>query len=134
MENSVRSNLKNLKTWERFLYMVLFAIVLGVVKVVLFAVVLLQVILTLFTRSQNERTTKFGGQLGLYSCQIFHFLTYYSESRPFPFSDWPSVDKTEKAPPPPPPPPPPSPQDEEPIPKPAKRPVRRVKKKENKKE
>lgn len=133
MENSVRSNLKNLKTWERFLYMVLFAIVLGVVKVVLFAVILLQVILTLFTRSQNERTTKFGGQLGLYSCQIFHFLTYYSESRPFPFSDWPSVDKTEESPAPTPP-PPPSPQDEEPIPKPTKRPVRRVKKKENKKE
>jgi hypothetical protein len=113
--------------------MVLFAIVLGIVKIVLLAVTLLQVILTLFTGSQNERTTKFGGQLGLYSCQIFHFLTYYSESRPFPFSDWPSVGKSEE-PPAPPPPSPPSPQHEEPIPKPAKRAVRRVKKEENKKE
>ncbi len=112
--------------------MVLFAIVLGVVKVVLFAVILLQVILTLFTRSQNERTTEFGGQLGLYSCQIFHFLTYYSESRPFPFSDWPSVDKSEE--PPAAPPPAPSPQDEKTTPKPVKRVVRRVKKKENEKE
>jgi hypothetical protein len=130
MENSVKSNLKNLKTWERFLYMILFAIVLGVVKVVLFAVILLQVILTLFTRSQNERTTKFGGQLGLYACQIFHFLTYYSESRPFPFSDWPSLDKTEEAPVPA----PPSSQDVKPTPKPVKRVVRRVKKKENEKD
>ena len=105
--------------------MVLFAIVLCIVKVVLFAVILLQVILTLFTGSQNERTTKFGGQLGLYACQVFHFLTYYSESRPFPFSDWPSMDKTEESSATPPPPPP---QDEEPIPKPVKRPVRRVKK------
>ncbi len=133
MENSVKSNLRNLKTWERFLYMVLFAIVLGIVKVVLLAVILLQVILTLFTGSQNERTTDFGGQLGLYSCQIFHFLTYYSESRPFPFSDWPSVDKTEESSAAPPPPTPP-PQDEKPTPKPAKRVVRKVKKKENEKE
>lgn len=127
MENSVKSNLGNPKTWERFLYMVLFAIVLCITKILLLAVVLLQVILTLITRLQNERASKFGGELGLYACQIYHFLTYYSESRPFPFSDWPSVDKTEESPVPP-------PQDEKPTPKPAKRVVKRVKKKENEKE
>ena len=122
MENSVKSNLRNWKTWERFLYMVLFAIVLAIMDIVLLAVVLLQVALTLITGSRNERASKFGGQLGIYVCQMYQFLTYYSEDRPFPFSDWPSVDKTEESPSSSPP------QDKKPTPKPAKRTVSRKKK------
>lgn len=120
MESTVKSNLRNWKTWERFLYMVLFAIVLAIMDIVLLAVVLLQVVLTLITGSKNERASTFGGQLGLYTCQIYHFLTYYSEDRPFPFSDWPAVNKTEASPSPP--------QDEKPTPKPVKRTVSRKKK------
>jgi hypothetical protein len=126
MENSVKSNLRNLRTWERFLYMVLFAIVLAILDIVLLAVVMLQVILSLITGFQNDRARKFGGELGLYSCQIYHFLTYYSEFRPFPFSDWPLLDKTDESSASQPP------RAEETSPEPANRSLRKVKKTENK--
>ena len=124
MENSVKTHLKEQGTWVRFLYMVLYAIILSIMDLVLGAVVILQVILTLFTGSQNERARRFGGQIGLYACQIYHFLTYYSETKPFPFSEWPTVERPE---------PPASTQETEPTskpaPKPAKKRVNRTKKK-----
>jgi len=75
--------------WMRGLYMLLFAFLIGVAKFVAFTVVALQFLFVLFTNSTNEKLLSFGKSLSTYTYQIMLFLTFNSEVRPYPMSDWP---------------------------------------------
>jgi Domain of unknown function (DUF4389) len=44
----------------------------------------------LFTGGRNARVLSLGASLSAYAYQIFRYLTYNSELRPFPFTDWPA--------------------------------------------
>lgn len=89
MSTEVKENLKNVDSWKRLVYMFLFLIFYCVAETVVGVVVLIQVLATLFTGSRNERLLKLGGQLSTYIYQVLRYLTYNSEDRAFPFSDWP---------------------------------------------
>ena len=39
---------------------------------------------------KNQPLLNFGAQLSTFVYQIYHYLTFNTEQRPFPFSDWPS--------------------------------------------
>lgn len=88
------SPVKDMSTWKRILFMVLFALIYGVAKVVVTAVVVLQAIFRLFTGNVNERLLTFGKQISDYIYQILMFLTFNSEEKPFPFSSWPDSTAT----------------------------------------
>ena len=90
MDNEVKENIKNRSTWIRFLYMLLFVVFYSVAELVIWAVVLFQVAVNLFTGKSNERLLLFGNQLSRYVYEILLYLTYNSEDLPFPFSGWPS--------------------------------------------
>ncbi|MCI0652943.1 MAG: DUF4389 domain-containing protein [Methylococcaceae bacterium] len=68
--------------------MLIFAVILGLVRILLWAVVLLQILSSLITGSPNGNALKFGQTLSLYIYRILLFLTYNSDDRPFPFADW----------------------------------------------
>jgi len=76
--------------WQRGLYMLLFAFLLGVAKFVVFTVVILQFLIVLLTEAPNAQLLQLGESLSAYIYQIMLFLTFNSEKRPYPFSDWPS--------------------------------------------
>ncbi|MDX1486673.1 MAG: DUF4389 domain-containing protein, partial [Acidiferrobacterales bacterium] len=65
----------------------------NVAEIVLLAVVVLQFLLTLFTGKTNQRLLSFGEALSTFFYQIFRFLTYNTEDKPFPFGPWPGVDE-----------------------------------------
>ncbi|MCP4409714.1 MAG: DUF4389 domain-containing protein [Gammaproteobacteria bacterium] len=88
MNPETKVNLKNSNTWTRILYMLIFVFVYGFAEIVFGAIVLFQVVLNLFTRSSNRQLCKFGGQLSWYIYNILMFLTYNTETKPFPFSAW----------------------------------------------
>lgn len=90
VSDEVKDNLLNSATWLRLVYMVFYFVVFNVVEILIAAVVLFQVIMTLFTGSRNQRAMDFGAQLGMYAYQILQYLTYNSDKAPFPFSEWPS--------------------------------------------
>ena len=69
--------------------MVLFAVILYIANIVLFAVAILQFLSALFTGGRNERLTDFGEKLGRFIYQVVQFLTFNTEKMPFPFEDWP---------------------------------------------
>ncbi len=69
--------------------MVLFAVILYISKIVLFAVAILQFLSTLFTGGSNDRLTEFGEKLGRFIYQVIRFLTFNTDDMPFPFADWP---------------------------------------------
>jgi len=90
MNDEVKTHVMSTETWLRLLFMLLFAVISWVAKLVLIAVVIFQFLVKLFTGGMNERTLDLGGQLSSYIYQILNYLTFNTEERPFPFTDWPS--------------------------------------------
>ncbi len=91
MNTGLKSNLTRRATWTRGLYMLLFALIYGVAEFVLGAVVIFQFVAILVSGKTNERLRDFGGSLSTFIYQILVFLTFNSESLPFPFAPWPAT-------------------------------------------
>ena len=89
MDNDIKENLKDKTTWTRGLYMLLFIFCDGIAKAVIYAVIILQFVLTLFTRQPNARLLKLGQGVSTYIYQVLQFLSYNSEYHPYPLGAWP---------------------------------------------
>jgi hypothetical protein len=89
MSNDVKENLKSQSTWKRGLYMLLYAIFYTLAEIVLFAVIIFQFLLKLFTGETNERLRKLGQGLSTYIYQILQYMNFNSEYQPYPFGAWP---------------------------------------------
>lgn len=85
-----KENVKDTKAWIRLLFMLLFGVIYSVAEVVLTLVVVFQFLCVLFSGSKNEKALLLGSQLSAFVYQVFNYLTYNSEEKPFPFADWPS--------------------------------------------
>lgn len=101
MDEELKQNIKERKTWLRGLYMLLFLIFYSVAKVIVFAVIAFQFVHTLLTGKTNDRLIKLGQSLSTYIYQVLTFLTFISNQHPYPFGAWPkgapSVKKQAKA-------------------------------------
>ncbi len=83
-------NVRELSGWVRVLFVIFFIVVLHLIigpLIVLLA--LAQGLFRVFTTKPNENLAGFGALLVTYVAQILNFVTFNSESRPFPFSDFP---------------------------------------------
>lgn len=89
--SDVKENLSSKEKWVRGLYMLLFLIIMYVVKVTAVLLAFIQFAITLFNGNPNFRLKRFGGQLAAYSQQVLLYLSYCSETKPFPFCDWPEA-------------------------------------------
>ena len=87
--------LTNSNTWIRLAYMVLFTLLLMAARLVISLVVFVQFLLVLVTGSDNQNLRDLGQGLGKWVYQTIMFLTFNSESKPFPFDEWPVVDPSE---------------------------------------
>jgi Domain of unknown function (DUF4389) len=88
MDEQINYNLTQLGTWKRIFFMLIFAAIGSLVRMLLWAIILLQVASTLLTGKANVNILNFGRSLSIYTCQILLFLTFNTETMPFPFSDW----------------------------------------------
>ncbi|MCF6338801.1 MAG: DUF4389 domain-containing protein [Gammaproteobacteria bacterium] len=95
MDDELRQNMTASETWVRGLFMLLFVFLLLVARVVTGAVVVIQFLFTVFTGQCNDNLREFGASLAMYVYQALLFVTYNSESKPFPFAPWPSRDDAE---------------------------------------
>ena len=79
------------RTWLRLVFIVVFAVAWWITEFVLTAVIIIQFLWVLFTGQPNEKLRGFGQSLSRYAYQIFRYMTFNSDERPFPFDlDWPS--------------------------------------------
>lgn len=76
--------------WLRGLVMILMALAYQLVSTVLFFVAIIQFLLVLINNEPNVRLSGFGRSLGRYQSQVADFVSFSSETAPFPFSDFPS--------------------------------------------
>jgi len=88
MDQELKRNLTSSGIWLRGLHMLVMAIVYGVSEIVLTAVVVLQFLIRLVTGEANANLLAFGRQLSAFAYNIFLFLTFNTEDKPFPFRDW----------------------------------------------
>lgn len=68
--------------------MLIYSVIGELVRMLLWAVVILQVVTALLTGKPNQNILNFGRSLSIYSYHILLFMTFNTETLPFPFSDW----------------------------------------------
>lgn len=92
MEEVIRKeHIKTKSTWIRAVYILVFWFAYSVAEFVLGATVLFQFLFVLFTGEKNEKLLLLGQDLSQYIYQLNQFLTFNTDEKPFPFSDWPSI-------------------------------------------
>ncbi|TXL15402.1 lipase [Methylococcaceae bacterium HT4] len=88
MEEELQDNLKQVSTWKRIGFILIFAVIAGVVRTLIWVVVLLQIASALLTGNTNPHILGFGQKLAAYLYHIMLFMTFNTDTVPFPFSDW----------------------------------------------
>lgn len=87
----IEANLTSKSTWLRLVFVVAFAVIWWITEFVLTAVVVVQFLYVLINGEPNQQLRSFGQSLARYAYQIFRYMTFNMDARPFPFElDWPS--------------------------------------------
>jgi hypothetical protein len=73
----------------RFLYSLLYLIVLEVIKVIVQVTVILQFIYLLITQKYSEPLRSFSNKLSAFAYRVIRYATLNENIRPFPFNDFP---------------------------------------------
>jgi len=95
-ENNSSSNTSSKNgQWQRFLYMVLFGILLYIAGTTFFVLVVLQFVFSLVSGEDNRELRRLGKSVGIFFHSALDYLSYNSEDKPFPFAPWPSADETD---------------------------------------
>ena len=89
MEDSTRERLVDGNIWLRGLHMVIFLVAYNIAEAIIVLLSIFQFFCVLITGSANEPLLRFGKNLSVYAGDVFEFLTFNSEIRPFPFEPWP---------------------------------------------
>lgn len=75
----------------RLFYAIGFFVVYRLLDVVVVIITIVQFLHQLFIGEPHADLTVFGRNLAAYIAQIANYLFWSSDDKPFPFSDWPSV-------------------------------------------
>lgn len=90
VNEELKEHVKDGGIWLRLLFMLLFVAIYHVAAVVLALVAFFQFLCVLFTGKKNAKVLSLGASLSTFIYQVYRYLTFNSEERPFPFADWPS--------------------------------------------
>ena len=94
MSDDYRQNIKDQSTWMRGLYIVLFTVIYSVTEIVIALIVTFQFLSVLLTRQTNDKLLSLSMNLSSYIFQILKYLTFNSNERPYPFTDFPDGNKS----------------------------------------
>lgn len=70
----------------RFIFIVLYLVILGFTRFILWGVLIVQILSHLFTGKANPKAQTVGKVVAEYICEVWLFLTYNTHERPFPFT------------------------------------------------
>ena len=89
MNKQLKANLTSSSTWQRGLFILLFAVLWSLAEIVLTAVTVFQFGSRLLTGSVNRRLLNFAQGLATYLYQVALYVSFRSDERPYPFDVWP---------------------------------------------
>ena len=91
-DKPLEEHLKSRDTWTRLLFMLICYVLVSLAGLVCSVVVVLGFLMVLFTGKVNPELRDVGQSLASYIYENIRYLTYNTETRPFPFgSPWPSA-------------------------------------------
>ena len=89
-KSELEKNVTARSTWIRLFFMIIFALLYGLSRLVTAAVVVVQFFHVLFAGSINDQLKTFGHSLAIFSYEVVNYLTFNSETKPFPLdAEWP---------------------------------------------
>ena len=94
-QDQVKRNVLSGQQWLRMLFMAGYILASWVLTIVLLVTILVQTVIVLITGETNNNLRRFGILCGVFMHQIIHFLVYGSDDKPFPFSEFPDVDRVD---------------------------------------
>ena len=95
--DEIVDNITQPSAWIRILLMTVFAVASYFILLPLILVLsIAQALFTLITGKGNANIRYFSSTLELYISQLFKFMTYLSEVKPYPFSDLPEVEEVKE--------------------------------------
>ena len=94
MSEKLDNIIDNLKqSWIRIILMVVFAVVLYLaIPLVLLVLMIAQMLFVIITGESNANLRSLGVALSAYVFQIVQFMSYVTDTKPFPFSDFPKAE------------------------------------------
>ncbi|MEM7363242.1 MAG: DUF4389 domain-containing protein [Pseudomonadota bacterium] len=93
IDDTMKQSLADKHSWTRGLFMLLFLVIFALVELVLWGVVLFQFGHLIFTGRINQRLIDFGDDLRIYAGDAIAYLTFNTDTRPFPFDEWPEAEE-----------------------------------------
>jgi hypothetical protein len=91
MMSDVKKSLSSDAFWLKTLFIVLFSIVYRILDIVVLLLVIVQWGFNLTTGTVNPALNDFSDGLARYIAQIVRYITGNDDTKPFPFTDWPTT-------------------------------------------
>ncbi len=89
MDKNLKEKILMKEKWVRGLLMLLFMAIKYAVSLLINIIALFQFVTDLLFGHLNSKLLDFSQRLNIYLLQITNFLTFNTDTRPFPFTDWP---------------------------------------------
>jgi ABC-type transport system involved in cytochrome bd biosynthesis fused ATPase/permease subunit len=86
--DEIKTNIQRTDNWLRGLHMLILMIAYGLAELLVVAIALFQFFTTILTRQTFSSLHQISRQLADYMRDIVLFLTYQTESKPFPYQEW----------------------------------------------
>jgi hypothetical protein len=90
--SDLKQSLESDAFWLKTLFIVLFSIIYRILDVVVLLLVIVQWGFSLTTGEVNPALSQFSDGLARYIAQIVRYITGNDQTKPFPFTDWPSTE------------------------------------------
>jgi len=88
--SDIKKSLESDAFWLKTLFIILFSIIYRILDVVVLLLVIVQWGFNLTTGQANPALSEFSDGLARYIAQIVRYITANNNTKPFPFTDWPS--------------------------------------------
>ncbi len=88
MEEQINLRLSQVEIWKRIFLMLLFAVIITLVRWIAWVPILLQLFFVLVSGEKNRHIVSFGRGLAIYDYHLLLYLTFGTDTLPFPFSPW----------------------------------------------
>jgi hypothetical protein len=94
MDDLKEPKVRNRDHWLRLVTaLIYFVLLFYLVRILVGVALVVQFILVAFVGEANYRLIRFTSDLNRFSYHVLQFVTWGSDQRPFPFSDWPGPEK-----------------------------------------
>jgi len=91
-KSDLEKNVTARSTWVRLVFMVVTGLLYGLSRLVVAALVTIQFFYVLLSGETNEHLKTFGHSLAIYSYQVIDYLSFNTETKPFPLeASWPDA-------------------------------------------